>query len=263
LATLVLLREELLPLVIDRDLRVEYLTALEVADQASDLSPLASLFARLERAAILEALSVDLDAEVEREQSLSSAVIQSLAAKFNARRAEKHAELRRVNSLAERLRARTRRGVERTLNELRRSIEFHADAKINVADGGPDQGNSHWYKFEVTKTGHRPGTYVNFNEAHYFTKASIRAGRERLVFVVSLHHVGRELSGIMEATAFARLESFEESDDREHATQEFFVCALEPFVFTHKTAEGEIADTFDRWLDSALAVAIKDYGDRL
>ena len=83
------------------------------------------------------------------------------------------------------------------------------------------------------------------------------------MFVVSFHHVGRELSGIMEATAFAKLGSYEESEDRECVSQDFFLCSLEPFVFTHQTSEQEIEDSFSRWLDSALAVAIKEYGDRL
>ena len=78
-----------------------------------------------------------------------------------------------------------------------------------------------------------------------------------------LPHVGRELSGIMEATAFARLESFEDSDDRELVSQDFFLCSLEPFVFTYKTKEQDITDSFARWLDAAVAVAIKEYGDRL
>lgn len=67
----------------------------------------------------------------------------------------------------------------------------------------------------------------------------------------------------MEATCFARLESYENSDDREHAEEEFFVCSLEPFVFTYKTSADEVADSFTRWLDAALAVAIKEHGDRL
>ena len=42
------------------------------------------------------------------------------------------------------------------------------------------------------------------------------------------------------------------------------LCALvEPFVFTHKTKANEIAEAFSKWLDAALAVAVKEYGDRL
>ena len=94
-------------------------------------------------------------------------------------------------------------------------------------------------------------------------KASIRAERERLVFVASLHHVGRELSGVMEVTAFAKLESYEDSDDRQSVSEDFFLCSLEPFVFTYKTKPEDITEALSRWLDAAMAVAIKQYGDRL
>src|ERR1051325_3624632 len=85
LTTLVLVRADLLPLVIDRDLRVPYLQALEEAD-FGDLAQLAGLFARLERNAILQALSIDTDRELARERSLTPAVIESLEAKFSRRR---------------------------------------------------------------------------------------------------------------------------------------------------------------------------------
>lgn len=262
LTTLVLLRAELLPLVVDRDLRTEYIKALEAAD-AGDLAALASLFARLERAAILQALSVDADAEISYQRTLTAAVIERLAQKFGRRREAKHAELRRVNSVALALRARGRKALEHAFNQLKGPVSAVAEPQIHIADGGPDRGNAHWYKFEVVKSANEAGKFANFTEDHYFVKASIRVERERLVFVTSFHHVGRELSGIMEAIAFARLESFEDSEDRGYASQDFFVSSLEPFVFTYKTDEQAIADAFARWLDAALAVAFKEYGDRL
>ena len=260
--TLILLQADLLPLVIDRDLRAEYIECLEKADHGN-LDRLALLFARLERSAILQALSIDADSEMAAQRSLTSAVIESLQAKFSRRRAEKHSEFRQVNQLAESLRRRARRQIERAFTDLRDPVSLVAAPDIHVADGGPDQGNAHWYKFEVIKSGEASGKYINFNEAHYFIKASIRAGRERLVFVVSFHHVGRELSGIMEATTFARLESYEESEDRELASEDFFPTSVEPFVITWMTRESEITDALERWLDAAIAVAVKEYGDRL
>ena len=262
LTTLVLMRSELLPLVIDRDLRLEYIKGLEIAD-AGDLSTLASLIARLERAAIMQALSVDADAEVAYQRTLTAAVIESLTQKFGRRREAKHAELRRVNNLALALRTRARKDVEQAFNQLKRPLSTVAEPEIHMADGGPDRGNAHWYKVEVVKSANESGKFANFTEDHYFVKASMRVERERLIFVVSFHHVGRELSGIMEATAFARLESFEGSEDREYASQDFFLCSVEPFVFTYKTGEQEIAESFTRWLDAALAIAFKEYGDRL
>jgi len=67
----------------------------------------------------------------------------------------------------------------------------------------------------------------------------------------------------MEATAFSKLESFEGSEDRESVSERFSLCSVEPFVFTHRTKVNEIEDAFSRWLDAALAVAVKEYGDRL
>ena len=81
--------------------------------------------------------------------------------------------------------------------------------------------------------------------------------------MVSLHHIGREPTGIVEITAFARIESFEGPDDREFVSHDFFPCSLEPFVITWKTKDAEIAESYKHWIDAALAVAFKEYGDRL
>lgn len=262
LTTLILLRAQLLPLVVDRDLRVEYITALELAD-ANDLSPLASLFARLERSAILQALSVDVDKEISEQRNLTSAVIAGLADKFGKRRMERDAELRAVNAIAQGLQAKAHAALEIAFRNLGTVISEVAEPEIRILDGRPDRGNSHWYKYEVVASAREAGKFANFSEDHYFVKASIRAKRERLVFVTTFHHVGRELSGIMEATAFATLESFEDSDDRQSVSENFFVCSLEPLVYTYKTRIEDIDAAFARWLDSALAIAVKEYGDRL
>jgi hypothetical protein len=262
LTTLILLRARLLSLVLDRDLRAAYITSLELAD-ANDLAPLASLFARLERSAILQALSVDVDKEVSQQRNITSAVIAGLADKFGKRRLERNAELRRANSVARELRLQAHTAVGVVFDQLGAAVSEVAEPEIRVIDGGPDYKNAHWYRNEVVASAKEGNKFANFTEDHYFLKATIRAERERLVFVISFHHVGRELSGIMEATAFAKLESFEDSEDRQLVLENFFVCSLEPLVFTYKTAIGDIEAAFSRWLDSALAIAVKEYGDRL
>ena len=138
ITTLILLRSDLLPLVIDRDLRSNYIKALEEAD-FGDLEPFASLIARLERLAIMQALSIDIDIEIVRERKLTTAVIESLAAKFNRRRKAKDVTLRQVNDLAIKLRERARRAVEDALSRLSQPISQFAETDIHVADGGPDR----------------------------------------------------------------------------------------------------------------------------
>ncbi len=262
LTTLILLRAGLLPLVVDRDLRVKYIGALE-SDDNGELSGLAEIFAQLERNAILQALSVDADAEISHQKSLTSAVIGSLADKFGKRRVQKLAELRQVNSVALELRARVRTVLERAFSEVEPTLREVGDPEIWFLDGGPDRGNEYYYKFEVVQSAKEAAKFANFAEDHYFSRGSIKVNRERLDFVVSFHHVGRELTGIMEATAFSKLVSYENSDDRDSESERFSVCSIEPFVFTNKTKVSEIGDAFDRWLDAALAIAVKEYGDQL
>jgi hypothetical protein len=221
------------------------------------------MFARLERNAILQALSVDADAEVGRHQSLTSAVIGSLQDKFGKRRMQKLVELRYVNNVAFELRDLARSSLQEAFERIESTVAEVGNTDAFVHTGGSDSGNGHWYRFEVVSSAREAGKFANFSENHYFVKASIRAGLERLVFVVSFHHIGRELTGIMEATAFSKLESREGTDEGGSITERFAVCSVEPFVFTHQTQVAGIADTFNRWLDASLAVAVKEYGDRL
>lgn len=262
ISTLILLRANLLPLVIDRDLRDDYLKALEEADFGK-LNLLASLFARLERLAVMQALSIEVDAQVAQEQRLTSAVIQSLVAKFDRRKAKKDTELRKVNELGARLRQKTRTFLEDALSRLKNTLSGSVDSDIHMQEGGPERGNAHWYRREVRESAKQADTSANFDEDHYFIKATMRVDKERLTFVTSFHHVGRELSGVMEATAFAQIKPLEDSDDHESVSQNFFHCSLDPYVFTFKTNMGDIEQSFDQWLDAALAVSLKEFGDRL
>lgn len=262
LITLILLRADLLPLVVDRDIRTEYIHALEQAD-LHDLGPLARQFAKLERSAILQALSVDAEEKEVPQSSLTAAVIGSLEAKFQKRKDEQHAQFRKVNDLARRLRTSSHQIVEQAHNALKIPLSQLGRPDVVVTSGGPDYQNAHWYKADVIRTSEAADKFINFFEDHYFVKGTIRVNTERLVFVVSLHHVGREPTGIVEITAFARIESFEDSEDREFVSQGFFLCSLEPFVITWKTTDDDVSTSYQRWLDAALAIAFKEYGDRL
>ncbi|MGA2571200.1 MAG: Fic family protein [Terracidiphilus sp.] len=263
IVTLVLLRHELLPLVIDRDLRGEYLDSLEKAD-AGDLSSLVDLFSRPEKNAILQALSLDVDAEVSHQESVVSAVISSLADRFNRRKAAHDAQLLAVNDVALLLREQAKKTVAQRLSELKTALQaIGVPQAPKAANGGSDVNTAHWYKYQVGQTAQNAGKFANFLQNHYFTRGSISVNEDRLVFVVSFHHVGHELTGVMEATAFAQLESLDESEEKDNFVENFRPCSVEPFVFTYETNSEGVKDSFSRWLDDALAVAFKEFGERL
>lgn len=262
LVTLVLLKFDLLPIVVNRDSRVEYIQALETAD-SRDLTPLISQFATLEKRAILQALSVEIERAATTTRSFSHDVIENLQNKLARRRVQKDEQLRRVNTVAKALRDQSELLVTAALDKLEITAQEIGLAQSWTVAGGPDRHNEHWYKFDVVQSARTSGKWVNFAEDHFFVKGAIRVENLRLVFVVSLHHIGHELSGVMEATAFAWLESFETPEDHIPTSKQYFVASPEPFVIAWNTEASDVTPLFEQWLDTALAVAFKEFADRL
>ena len=211
--------------------------------------------------------SLDVEAEQHAEKSLTSAVIESLEAKFNKRRQVRRQELLAVNAVAERLRLIGSESVNRSLQELTQKVFLRDERpEVHILEGGPDRGNSHWYKFEITNLNESLTSkkWVNFSEGHYFVKSAVRYEKTRLVFVLSFHHIGRELTGVMEVTSFLLLETFDEAEEEslirgERVGKDVIPACVEPFVITWTTEPEKVL----RWLDHSVAIAIKEWGDKL
>ncbi len=254
LTTMILLGADLLPIVVVGIRKAEYIRSLELAD-GSDLTELAKLFATLERGAILQALSIEPDVQIAEPKSLTSAVIDSLADKLEKRRVQEVQELGGVNSLARDLREIAANVLRESFRALDTVVQELGGLSSAVNEEGSDKDTGHLHKGDVIRAAQEADKFANFAENHYLVQGSLEVHQHRLIFVVSFHHVGRDLTGIMEATAFAKLESFQDSEN--------CPCSLDPFVFTYKTKFIEINDSFAKWLDAALAVALKSYVDRL
>ena len=266
IVTMVLLQSDLLPIVLDRDIRTEYISALETAD-AGDIGELIRIFARLERNAILQALSVSPEAEIARQKSLTTAVIDSLTEKFNRRKQAKDAELLRVNDKAIALRESAHNFIQEKLEtlkaEMQPAVPRGQQFFFLIADGGPENDRSHWYRNDVIQTAQAAKQYANFDQSHFFTQGTVRYGGTRMKFVVSFHHVGFVLNGIMEATAFAKLQFDDDPDEIGAVPETFLPCSVEPFAFTYLTNIKDVEAAFHSWLDASLAVGLKEFGDRL
>lgn len=271
LMNLVMLSADLMPIVIDRDARAKYIASLEDADRG-DLLPLARMLAERQKSALLEALSVQTDAQVDKDTTVTAGVLEGLAAKV-ARRAAVVADQKRIalDAVAGSIRSLAAEVVDEVLSAARATVSQLGEAEKLVMAGGPDYDNAHWYRHDVIGTAHEMnapgdfrGRWVNFDESHYFVKGTLRVLNERLVLVVSLHHVGREFTGVMEATVFGLLETYgDEQDDVTPIGRDRIPCSREPFIITPKTAVEIAKPAFEEWLDHAVAVGLKSWSDRL
>lgn len=268
LANLVLIKHDLFPVVITRDQRPQYIEALEDAD-IGNLKPLARLFAETEKKTILEALSLPPDSEPELSSAVLNDVTKAIGSKLRRRKDEVRQKLRRVNVVAEDL----QRSLHDHMRELSNSVvselrdSANLKAGIQVMSGGPGlqhngEPTGHWYHFQVFKTAQETNQRVNFDEHHYFVRTRI-SGDEIpwLTFVVSFHHVGQELSGVMEVTAFAEI-LYPRTEDTA-AVIDQVRCMDKPFTMTHNDEAVSIGNQLMNWANECFTLAVKSWGDVL
>lgn len=268
LANLVLVKHQLFPVVITRDHRPQYIDALEQAD-LGNLKPLTRLFADVEKKTILEALSLPSDSEPEPSTAMLEDVADAIGSKLRKRKEETRQKLRRVNVVAKSLQD-TLENYMRSLAEnvvTRLNDSANVKAGIQVISGGPnhtykDQPTEHWYHFQVVKTAQETYHRVNFNESHYFVRTRI-SGEDFpwLTFVISFHHIGEELSGVMEITAFAEI-LYPRTEENPSVTDEV-KCMDKPFTITYGDDDAAVRNGFLDWANECFTIAVKAWGDVL
>jgi prophage maintenance system killer protein len=268
LANLVLVKNELFPVVISRDHRPEYIEALEAADR-ENLKPLTRLFAEIEKKTILEAISLPPDSEPEPSTAVLNDVTDAIGLKLRKRRDEIRQRLRGVNNVAASLQIsiadHMRELAQGVVSSLNTSADLHAG--IQVITGGPDQPyngrpTEHWYHYQVYKTAQETNQRVNFDEHHYFVRTRI-SGEEIpwLTYVISFHHVGQELSGVMEITSFAEI-TYPRTEETEPITDQI-KCMLKTFTITHRDNADAVVNGFTEWTNECFTLAVKSWGDVL
>ena len=259
-----LVKEGFLPVVISRDDRERYIESLELADGGA-LNPFIDLIVQLEKRTILQALG---EPEPVAQPSLVDQVVDHIVEQIQRRNQAQTAQMRSVNDVAKELRDAARTTLTNSagqickrLNDVGMSLEPFLDT------GGPGD-KEHRYRSEVIETAKTARNWVNLNESRFFVKLALSnnlswdnatARHPRLVFVISLHHTGRELTGIMAATAFALIEHYSDDSLNELSAggnAYFKDCTVEQFTFTWENKPEAIIPRFVDWTEKGLSIAL-------
>ena len=271
-----LVRKGFFPIVISRGDRAEYLNSLEKADRGS-LKDLIELFVSIEKNTILQALNTEetetlIVPEPQAQVDLVDQVIDSIVNRLERRRKSEVERMRSVNDVAIELRAKVTEYLDEKSQDIKKGLsrsDIHVEHRID--EGGPDRYNTeHWYWTQVKETAHASGHWVNRNEPRYFVKLSInplsRDLMPRLIFVISLHNAGRQLTGIMASTSFAEIEYYDEEDtftqsSRQLDNSDFKNCTVNPFTFTWEDSIAEVGDRFVKWTEVCFSIALRHWMD--
>ena len=251
-----LIQQDYLPVVVSRDDRKPYIDALEYAD-AGNLKPLVNLVVGMQRRTILEAVG-----EPDFDESTGSVdqALTRVAERFNRQNAASAAQMREVNTVAQALQDKAAGLLMERSGQIASQIPQNGrTVSLRTLTGGRSR-REEWHRCEVEQTAKNSRHWVNFSESRFCVRLTMMPGLAywrppRLDFVISLHHTGRELTGIMAATAFARVGYYGAKNPGQ-----FIDCTLEPFTFTWESDADALLPSFEAWIDRSLATALQEWG---
>ena len=269
LASMVLVKDGYFPLHIRRDDREVYLDALERAD-SGQLEPFIKLLSHRLRQDILDAVSDAAKAAAEQMPAAGAAsrtrdVAALVAARRQLHRAAVLEQRRHVNHVAEGLLPKMVTAIETRLGEAQDEFDaLGVPFASRVESGGSQDDRSHWWRYQIVQTARRLDYWANQSENKYWIRSDLALDEDRLRMVVSLHHYGLPVSGIMAVSAFAELlhraSADDHSADQQHVDRELVDCIDSEFTFSKADAGEQLRRDLESWLDDAMAVTLRILG---
>jgi hypothetical protein len=256
LASLVLVKEGLFPLVVTRDDKGKYLDSLEAAD-GGDLKPLVRLIARLQRVQFTKASAVSealLAADVDVQQMLGNL---TRAAEKAAEK--KRAELQKVFGLAQELEKDTLdrlQALSGGIIEALRKVSSGADAFVVRAT----DSNDHYYRAQIIENARRHLGYYADTSSYRSWVALCASWERRARLVFSFHGIGRPFSGSLVCAPFLE---FRDIDEEDHPRSTLVPVTEEGFVFFYNEKSSVVLERFRPWREYVLKVAIKELSQNL
>lgn len=259
LASLVLIKAGWFPLVVVVDhqnynqARLNYITTLEAADNGN-LSPLVILFTEGQKQAFLQALS--LSESVIREKEGLQRMFDALAERLDRRGAsERERILRDVEDVADQVfqqAARRLSEFETTIKDMLGPRLLGLTTYFNTSPAS-DEEHAGYYRGQIIEAAKQIGYYANLVRYKAWLLLSLRYQGLQTELLFSVHHLGRDISGVMIVTgmAYRRVPS-EVGSFPTHVN----VLLDQPFTFTYRDSPESVTRRFEAWMTEALGAGL-------
>ncbi|HEV7661682.1 MAG TPA: Fic family protein [Allosphingosinicella sp.] len=250
IASLVLVKDGLFPLVVTRDDKASYLDALEMADEGN-LKPLVDLIAKLQITQFRKATSIS---EAILVQDDVDAALSGLLKAADKIARDKLAELRGVFGLAHKL----EQSIEERLAALRPSLLKglkRADPNATVFVTKSTNETEHFFRAQIFENAkHHLDYFADFAEYRSWVAINVFWYR-RAKIVFAIHGIGRPFNGSLICAPFLDLR---DTDEEQHTQSTTVPLSDEGFVFFYNENEDRLLERFLPWRERALNVAIKE-----
>lgn len=255
IASLVLVKDGLFPLVVTRDDKVSYLDALENADEG-DLKPLISLISKLQVTQFRKATAIS--ESILAQDDVQDAIGNLLKAADKIA-IDKLNSLKGVFALAKEIEG----NLDKRLNELSPNI---LTALKRVSDGA-----SAYVMKSSTDTDHYFRAQIIENaklHLHYFADpteyrswiAMYLSWSRRAKLVFTFHGIGKPFNGSLICSPFLE---FKDTDEDNQPRTALVPITEEGFVFFYNEEANRLLARFRPWRENALKVALKELTQNL
>jgi Fic family protein len=262
LTAFVLVKSEMFPIIVDRELRSKYIETLEVADRG-DLRPLVRLFSMLAKKELEEALSLAESTITyplgTSGKALRRKLLDALKTRVREKREAITAKRREVLGKGEKVFLETviplAQSLMQELQDIIRQEIPGSDVRLEI---GTDK-QKHFFKKQIVELAQQEGYYCDLETFHFWLR--IRLQRHDEVdskvneIVVSLHSVGRKFTGVLALSAYFATRFLDEHG--QSTTLEPHRLATRSLTLSYPEDPDNIRKRVEEWIDDALNVGIE------
>ena len=254
LATLILLRDRWLPLVVTRTDRARYIEALRSADDGN-LRPLIDLFGALQRKAIREAFS--LSDQVIHESTAVSGILASVVAKFGERRKAEQDLRNKAPITADSLQILTFQRLSDLATEILGAIEGQGDGFNSFATDGKRGSDKAKYNYhQIVNCAKLLNYFANMQVYQSWASLIIKTDR-RVEILFAFHGIGHHSSGVLGCTAM--LYTKDRDEEGETTIGDVVPLCDEPFEFTYAEDPSAVQLRFQYWQEAAILKGLNEW----
>jgi len=255
IASLVLVKDGLFPLVVTRDDKPKYLDTLEAADNGK-LKPLVDLIAKLQIAQFRKATAISEALLAEEDVQAALSGLYKAADKIAA---DKLASLKGVFDLA--------LSVEDSLEERLKAIApTVSQALQRVSDGATtfvtrsNAENDYYFRAQIIENAkHHIGYFADTTEYRSWIALNMRWSRRgQLVFAI--HGIGKPFNGSLICAPFLEFKDIDEDGQTRSA---LVPITEEGFVFFYNEDRDRLLSRFRPWRESVIKIALKELTQNL
>lgn len=256
IASSVLIKHELFPLVVTRDDRTVYLDALEAADGGA-LKPLVDLIAKLQRVQFVRA--ADMPETVLSDGTTVRSTLDGLidaAGRRAAERRERHERVFRLAAgLTEDLKERLE-SISPDVTKALRRVTPSGESRVRVGE----ESTGHYYRSQIVENArHHLDYFANLADFRSWVALDMRwERRARLVFAI--HGVGRQFSGSLICAPFLE---FRDRDDDAETRSTLVPVSEDGFIFFYNETNETVLKRFRPWRERALKATLDELSRNL